>query len=118
MSQSASEKPQYAYGYRNCGRFMNNYLSRKDVIVCGLNAIVYFTQNGMLPVMSLPLLHYKHANEADNQKMVTETKLIDSLHKVIEEFRTDPAVIWRTAVCLRNMATLGRKHLTHCKLFT
>ena len=27
--------------------FMNNYLSRKDVIINGLNAIVFFSQNGM-----------------------------------------------------------------------
>ena len=43
--------------------------------------------------------------------MVTETKLIESLHKVIEEFRTDASVIWRAAVCLRNIAALGRKHV-------
>lgn len=49
---------------------------------------------------------------ADSQKMVIETKLIESLHKVVEEFRTDPAVIWRTAVCLRNIATLGRKYFS------
>jgi hypothetical protein len=69
--------------------FMSNYLNRKLVIVGGLDAIMYFSQN------------------ADSQKMVNETKVIDLLHKVVEAFRTDPAVIWRTAVCLRNIAALG-----------
>lgn len=41
--------------------------------------------------------------------MVTETKLIDTLHKVIEEFRADPGVIWRASVSVRNIAALGRK---------
>lgn len=27
--------------------FMNNYLTRKDVIVNGLNAIIFFSQNGI-----------------------------------------------------------------------
>jgi hypothetical protein len=34
--------------------FMDNYLTRRDVIICGLNAIVYFSQNGMFT------LHYIH----------------------------------------------------------
>ena len=53
---------------------------------------------------------------ADNQKMVTETKLIDTLHKVIEEFRADPGVIWRASVCVRNIAALGRKLTVSCIL--
>ena len=46
---------------------------------------------------------------ADSQKMVTETALVESLGRVLEQFRTDPAVVWRAAVSLRNIAALGRK---------
>ena len=67
--------------------FMENYAEKKEVQICGLNAMMRF------------------ANNPDAKGQVNDTKLVYLTFKSIEKFKSDPEIVWRAMLVLATVAS-------------
>lgn len=66
--------------------FMSNYSDKAEVIVKGLDALIYFSRNN------------------DSKSSVKDTTMIPSVCKYVKNFKANPEVVWRAFLCLHSVA--------------